>query len=86
MLYNKLNPDNYQLLSANQQLKILHTNIEHKGSYACLATNKVGSTGISFEVDVILKPTIAEDIIFDQIIKILEGEGFFFIYKLKVFK
>lgn len=74
-LSNILNADNYQLLSANQQLKILHTTADQKGNYACLATNKVASAGILFEVDVLLKPAIADDISFDRIIEVLESEG-----------
>lgn len=81
MLNDKLdNFTNYQLLSNNQQLKILHTKIEHKGSYACLATNKVASTGISFDVDVLLKPIISEDISSNRTIEILENDGFFFFF------
>ncbi|VDK86259.1 unnamed protein product, partial [Onchocerca ochengi] len=51
-----------QMLSEGQQLKIARAGVEHRGSYVCLARNKVGQAEISFDVDVITRPTIAEEV------------------------
>lgn len=44
-----------QTLSEGQQLKIAHAGVEHRGSYVCLARNKIGQAEISYDVDVISK-------------------------------
>ncbi|VDP21781.1 unnamed protein product, partial [Onchocerca flexuosa] len=51
-----------QTLSEGQQLKIARAGVEHRGSYVCLARNKVGQAEINFDVDVITRPTIAEEV------------------------
>ncbi|EFO22762.2 hypothetical protein LOAG_05722 [Loa loa] len=51
-----------QTLSEGQQLKIVQADVEHRGSYVCLARNKVGQAEINFDVDVITRPAIAEDV------------------------
>ncbi|CAG9531886.1 unnamed protein product [Cercopithifilaria johnstoni] len=51
-----------QALSEGQQLKIARAGVEHRGSYVCLAQNKVGQAEIGFDVDVITRPTIAEEV------------------------
>uniref|UniRef100_F1KPK8 Hemicentin-2 n=1 Tax=Ascaris suum TaxID=6253 RepID=F1KPK8_ASCSU len=49
-----------QTLSEGQQFKIISANAQHRGSYMCTALNKVGKAEISFDVDVITRPTVAQ--------------------------
>uniref|UniRef100_A0A7E4UTJ6 Immunoglobulin I-set domain protein n=1 Tax=Panagrellus redivivus TaxID=6233 RepID=A0A7E4UTJ6_PANRE len=60
------------VLSGGQQFKILAANEEHQGKYKCTASNKVGSSDISFDVDVITRPTIAQSV--RDVIETVEGD------------
>ncbi|KAM3729054.1 Hemicentin-1 [Dirofilaria immitis] len=62
-----------QALSEGQQLKIARASVEHRGSYVCLARNKAGQAEISFDVDVITRPTIAEGI--KTITEVVRGDS-----------
>src|SRR4051794_24846660 len=44
-----------QVLSEGQQFRISHAAQSHGGQYICTATNKVGTSDLSFDVDVIGK-------------------------------
>ncbi|VBB33721.1 unnamed protein product, partial [Acanthocheilonema viteae] len=62
-----------QTLSEGQQLKIARTSVEHRGSYVCLAQNKVGQAEIGFDVDVITRPTIAEGV--KKIVEVIRNDS-----------
>uniref|UniRef100_A0A1I8F226 Ig-like domain-containing protein n=1 Tax=Wuchereria bancrofti TaxID=6293 RepID=A0A1I8F226_WUCBA len=60
-------------LSEGQQLKIAQASVEHRGSYVCLARNKVGQAEIGFDVDVITLPAIAEGV--KKIIEVIRNDS-----------
>ncbi|CAJ0933934.1 unnamed protein product, partial [Mesorhabditis belari] len=62
----------FGILNDGQQFKINRATPKHKGSYACHASNKVGSAEINFDVDVITKPTVASG--FKDQVEVVEGE------------
>uniref|UniRef100_A0A0R3RPN6 Immunoglobulin I-set domain protein n=1 Tax=Elaeophora elaphi TaxID=1147741 RepID=A0A0R3RPN6_9BILA len=62
-----------QALSEGQQLKIARAGVEHRGSYVCLARNKVGQAEIGFDVDVITRPTIAEGV--KKIVEVIRNDS-----------
>uniref|UniRef100_A0A915PVG6 Ig-like domain-containing protein n=1 Tax=Setaria digitata TaxID=48799 RepID=A0A915PVG6_9BILA len=62
-----------EALSEGQQLKIARAGVEHRGSYVCLAQNKVGHAEISFDVDVITRPTIAKEV--KKIIEVIRNDS-----------
>ncbi|KAE9555394.1 hypothetical protein FO519_001406 [Halicephalobus sp. NKZ332] len=63
---------NVQVLSDGQQFKILAAKEDHRGSYVCTAKNKVGKIDISFDVDVITRPTVAQKV--KEVVEVVEGE------------
>ncbi|CAJ0583273.1 unnamed protein product, partial [Mesorhabditis spiculigera] len=60
------------ILNDGQQFKIAKASLNDKGSYACQAKNKVGEAEITFDVDVITKPTVAAG--FKDSVEVKEGE------------
>lgn len=42
-----------EALSEGQQLRIAKASVKHRGSYVCIARNKIGEAEIDFDVDVI---------------------------------
>ena len=50
---------------------------EHKGEYACLASNKVGQASLQFHVDVVLPPALEGAAI--RPVEAFEGEAFTFV-------
>ncbi|GMT31155.1 hypothetical protein PFISCL1PPCAC_22452 [Pristionchus fissidentatus] len=60
------------VLSNGQHFKISHADLGHKGSYSCHVSNKVGNAEISFDVDVITRPTVAQGI--KETIEVIQTE------------
>ncbi|GMT05475.1 hypothetical protein PENTCL1PPCAC_27649, partial [Pristionchus entomophagus] len=60
------------VLSNGQHFKISHADLGHKGSYSCHVSNKVGNAEISFDVDVITRPTVAQGI--KETIEVIQSE------------
>ncbi|KAI1722962.1 immunoglobulin i-set domain-containing protein [Ditylenchus destructor] len=63
-----------QLLSEKQQLKIVEATAQHRGTYACSVHNKVGRAGLTFQVDVVIRPVLALDDAQRKSVEVVEGE------------
>lgn len=75
-----------QLLSEGEQLIIQRANLKHAGSYACSATNKMATTGITYHVNVILRPRLIlsdDNGQYDQFIEVFQGSSVTFTCPVK---
>ncbi|CAI4229355.1 unnamed protein product [Auanema sp. JU1783] len=61
-----------EVLSEGQQFRIIHAETAHRGSYICQAKNDVGSSEISFDVDVITRPAVVRGI--KDTVEVIQGE------------
>ncbi|KAK0404397.1 hypothetical protein QR680_017438 [Steinernema hermaphroditum] len=65
-----------QTLNDGQQLKILSASEAARGVYLCTASNKVAAVDISFDVDVMTRPTLSQDV--EDTIEVDQRENAYF--------
>ncbi|TKR80926.1 hypothetical protein L596_014897 [Steinernema carpocapsae] len=65
-----------QTINGGQQFKILHASEKHRGIYQCSASNKISTVDISFDIDVITRPTLSQAV--EDTIEVDQSENAYF--------